>query len=79
MSKRNIEPDFTVPEVARILRVAQIKVRRWIRAGDLAATNTSNSSSRSIYTIPREALEEFRRKRSGAVADDSLPRVKNFV
>lgn len=79
MSKRNIEPDYTVPEVARILRVGAIKVRRWIRDGELAATNVSNSRSRNIYMIPRAALEEFRRKRSGEISCDALPRVKTFV
>ena len=60
----SIEPDYSVPEVARILRVAPVKVRRWIRNGELFATNTSNSSVRSVFTISREALAEFRQKRA---------------
>lgn len=75
----SIEPDLTVPEVARILRVAPIKVRKWIRDGELAATNTSNADSRPCFTVTREALAAFRSKRSGNSHSSDLPAVKEWV
>lgn len=76
-----IQPDLTVPEVARILRVAPVKVRRWIRGGELKATNTSDSKQRPCYVVTREALDAFRDLRSGAARQNgpSLPAVEQLV
>lgn len=79
VNKNLVEPDFTVPEVARILRVAPVKIRRWIRSGELTATNISNSQSRPCYTITREALAEFRHKRTGRAQSNERPVVKEWV
>ena len=80
MQKSNVEPDLSVPEVSTILRVAPIKVRGWIRKGELIATNTSDSD-RPCYVVTREALERFRKRRSGAVQDkpEQLPPVEKLV
>lgn len=75
----SVEPDLTVPQVARILRVAPIKIRKWIRDGELAATNTSNSHSRPCFTVTHEALANFRCKRSGKIRTNDLPDVEDLV
>lgn len=48
----------TIPEVARILRVSDQSVRRWIKAGELRATKPGKE-----YRIGQSDLEEFLRAR----------------
>jgi excisionase family DNA binding protein len=49
---------YTIPEVARILRVSDQSVRRWIKAGELRATKPGKE-----YRIGHSNLEEFLRAR----------------
>jgi excisionase family DNA binding protein len=49
---------YTIPEVARILRVSDQSVRRWIKAGELPATKPGKE-----YRIGHANLEEFLRAR----------------
>jgi len=49
---------YTIPEVARILRVSDQSVRRWIKAGELRATKPGKE-----YRIGHTNLEEFLRAR----------------
>jgi excisionase family DNA binding protein len=49
---------YTIPEVARILRVSDQSVRRWIKAGQLRATKPGKE-----YRIGHTNLEEFLRAR----------------
>jgi excisionase family DNA binding protein len=49
---------YTIPEVARILRVSDQSVRRWIKAGELPATKPGKE-----YRIEHANLEEFLRAR----------------
>jgi excisionase family DNA binding protein len=61
---------LTVPELARLLRVRQTKIRNWIRRGDLRAINiTEKSGGRAEYRIRPEDLEAFSLLR----ATQSLP------
>jgi excisionase family DNA binding protein len=64
---------LTVPEVARLLRVRQTKVRNWIRRGDLRGVNiTEKCGGRAEYRIRPEDLEAFSLLR--ATQSSSVPR-----
>jgi excisionase family DNA binding protein len=58
--RTDVEGDrfYTIPEVARILRVSDQSVRRWIKAGELRATKPGKE-----YRIGHTNLEEFLRAR----------------
>jgi excisionase family DNA binding protein len=51
---------LTVPELARLLRVGQDKVRGWIRRGELVATDTGNPGRPRLVILP-EHLQAFER------------------
>jgi excisionase family DNA binding protein len=56
---------LTVPEVARLLRVSEDKVRGWIERGELRAVNcAARAGGRPRWRVSREALAEFERLRS---------------
>jgi hypothetical protein len=55
---------YTPPEVGRMLRVKPDKVIRWIRAGELIASNLAErATGRPRWRITQEALDEFLRRR----------------
>jgi excisionase family DNA binding protein len=55
---------LTPPEVAKRLRVTADKVRGWIEAGELPATNVAKQgSTRPRYRISEDDLREFDKKR----------------
>ena len=47
---------LTVSEVARILRVDDTTVRRWVKQGVLEAVTLPHANSRQSYRIKRETL-----------------------
>jgi excisionase family DNA binding protein len=67
---------LTVPEVARVLRVGEDKVRGWIRRGEIRAINTAAVlSGKPRWVITTEALREFERRRTTtAPSKNSRPR-----
>jgi excisionase family DNA binding protein len=67
---------LTVREVAKRYRVGEDKIRSWIAKGELKAINTSAAlCGRPRWVIPREALEEFeKRRRSGPTQKSQRPR-----
>lgn len=48
-----------VSEVARILRVDDTSVRRWIKQGSLEAVILPHKNERKPYRIKRETLEKI--------------------
>lgn len=48
---------LTVSEVARILRVDDATVRRWVKQGVLEAVVLPHVNSRQVYRIKRETLD----------------------
>ena len=50
---------LTVLEVAKILRVDDVTVRRWIRDGVLEAATLPKNGKRSVYRIKRETVEKL--------------------
>lgn len=48
---------LTVSEVARILRVDDSSVRRWIKRGTLEAFQLPHAGERAAYRIKRETLD----------------------
>ena len=58
---------YTVEEVASRLSVHPETVRKWIKNGELRATNLGG---RAGYRIARSALEQFLREREEPVKDE---------
>jgi excisionase family DNA binding protein len=55
---------WTVPELARLLRVSQDKIRAWIKAGELNAINTAGARcGRPRYVVLAHHLDQFERRR----------------
>ena len=50
---------LTVAEVARILRVDNTTVRRWVKLGVLEAVVLPHVNSRQVYRIKRETLDKM--------------------
>jgi excisionase family DNA binding protein len=60
-----MERTLTPPEVAKLLRVATRKVRRWIRSGELKGINVADPHSRRPrFRVTLEALERFQMGRT---------------
>lgn len=60
MSKHNQEHDLlTVAEVARIVRVDDTTVRRWIKNGVLAAVTLPHANKRQAYRVPRDVIDKL--------------------
>jgi excisionase family DNA binding protein len=57
--KENTSELLTVSEVARILRVDNTSVRRWIKQGILKAVILPHVNDRMAYRIRRETLDEL--------------------
>lgn len=49
---------LTVAEVARILRVDNTTVRRWVKQGSLDAVVLPHVNMRQVYRIKRETLDK---------------------
>jgi excisionase family DNA binding protein len=49
---------LTVSEVARILRVDDTTVRRWVRQGALEGVVLPHTNARQVLRIKRETLDE---------------------
>jgi excisionase family DNA binding protein len=49
---------LTVGEVARILRVDNTTVRRWVKQGSLEAIALPHVNMRQVYRIKRETLNK---------------------
>jgi excisionase family DNA binding protein len=58
---------YTVEEVASRLTVHPETVRKWIKNGELRATNLGG---RAGYRISRSALEQFLREREESIKDE---------
>ena len=59
------EQPWTVPEVARRLRVMPQKILRWIREGVMPATNVAaRATGRPRFRISREQLDAFQQTRA---------------
>lgn len=52
---------LTIQEVARILRVDETTIRRWIMAGVIEAVFLPSTGKRKKYRIKRETLEKILR------------------
>ena len=50
---------LTIAEVARILRVDDTTVRRWVKLGVLPAVILPHVNTRQAYRIKRETVEEI--------------------
>jgi excisionase family DNA binding protein len=50
---------LTVSEVARILRVDDTTVRRWVKQGALDAVTLPHQGRRRTYRVPREVLDKM--------------------
>jgi excisionase family DNA binding protein len=50
---------LTVSEVARILRVDDTTVRRWVKQGTLDAVVLPHLNARQAYRVKRETLENM--------------------
>jgi len=59
ISNRNL----TIYQVANLLQVSHITVRRWIKEVKLIAWNTSETGT-GRWRIPKESLEEFLQTRN---------------
>jgi len=55
--------NLTIYQVARILQVSHITVRRWIKSAKLIAWNTSLEGN-GRWRVPKKSLEEFLQERS---------------
>lgn len=50
---------LTVAEVARILRVDDTTVRRWVKLGALEAVTLPHQNERQSYRIKRETVDKL--------------------
>jgi excisionase family DNA binding protein len=57
-SKKQMSDLLTVSEVARILRVDDTTVRRWVKQGALEAVVLPHVNERQAYRIKRETLDK---------------------
>lgn len=62
------DPDalLTIPEVARILRVDNTTVRRWVKAGVLEAVELPNMGKWHGYRIRRRTIDKMIAGQKGA-------------
>lgn len=70
-----IQPPYTVPEIAALLRVRHMKVLAWIHSGQLKAFNVAEKQGgRPRYRIHRQDFDDFVTCRSVVVV--AKPRVR---
>ena len=50
---------LTIPEVARLLRVDDTTVRRWIKRGALEAVALPRGGKRHVYRVKKETLDKL--------------------
>lgn len=60
---------LTVSEVAKILRVDNTTVRRWVKQGTLDAVVLPHVNSRQVYRIKRETLNKVLQEGVPATAE----------
>ncbi len=60
---------FTVPEVARLLRVDVTTVHRWAKAGLLEVVVLPHAGKRHIYRIKSEVVQKILKDNSEAKAE----------
>jgi excisionase family DNA binding protein len=60
--------NMTIYQVADLLQVSHITVRRWIKGAKLIAWNTS-TDGKGRWRIPKESLEEFMQERNSMNVD----------
>lgn len=60
--------NLTIYQVARMLQVSHITVRRWIKEAKLIAWNTS-IEGKGRWRVPKESLEEFLQARNSMNID----------
>jgi excisionase family DNA binding protein len=68
---------YTVPEIAKFLRVSPETVRGWIESGELEASNLS-TSSRPRYSISAADFLSFEESRKGKKAPSSSRKVTQY-
>jgi predicted site-specific integrase-resolvase len=54
---------YTAPELAKRWRVSPVKVRSWIKSGQLESFNTSDAD-KTRFRISEEAVQKFEAARS---------------
>jgi excisionase family DNA binding protein len=59
MRRKYMSEFLTIQEVARILRVDDTTVRRWVKNGMLEAVELPNAGKRQGYRIKRETLDRL--------------------
>jgi excisionase family DNA binding protein len=57
MSDYNDQTLFTVSEVAKLLRVDEATVRRWIKTGALQAVSLPHAGTRQVYRVQKQTLD----------------------
>ena len=71
--RASFSPWLTAAQVARTLRVNSDKIRSWIRSGELAAVDVSQSpGGKPRWRITPDALNEFAERRAAVVAPSSV-------
>ncbi|MGE4268469.1 MAG: helix-turn-helix domain-containing protein [Deferribacterales bacterium] len=58
-----VSRNLTIYQVAKMLQVSHITVRRWIKEAKLIAWNT-NLEGHGRWRVPKESLEEFLQSRN---------------
>jgi hypothetical protein len=59
---------YTTADAAKLLRVSEEKIRKWIKSGQLAALDTAEPNSRKPrFVILPDAIERFAAARSPAL------------
>jgi excisionase family DNA binding protein len=72
-----IDAGYTTRDAARLLRVSEDKIRKWIRAGELSAINTATTrSGKPRFVILPDAIQQFAAARSAAPPPKSPRRKK---
>jgi excisionase family DNA binding protein len=67
---------LTVSEVARILRVDDTTVRRWVKQGALEAVVLPHVNSRQAYRIKRETLDRVLGAEANGLAENGASETK---
>jgi excisionase family DNA binding protein len=68
---------YTTADAAKLFRVSEDKIRNWIRAGELAAINTSTTrSGKPRFVILPDAIQQFTAARSAAAPSSKPARRK---
>jgi hypothetical protein len=64
MPPHDLQPGFSVPQLAKHYRVSPTKIYTWIARGELVAVNVAATlAARPQWRISREKLERFEKRR----------------